>query len=175
MTTGTFLRYLGRLNPKLRVCSFENSANLAGLYYINAKDEWVDICGVDKEYVPEYSEWDKAGHLTVSGWRRVAFILLRLHLTTREKIVRNWPGFFLHWSQGRVDKDRLVQIENPTKKKAAEVLTDLKAVDDEAVLDLAADLHKNDPDHLKEEREHDKWFLETWKSKGGGLRDKPAY
>lgn len=174
MTTGDFARRLRVLNPKLRVCAFENSNKLAGLYFIDKTGEWFDICGVDKGYVPEYTEWDSAGHIVKSGWRRVYFMLVQLKLTTPEKVRQVCPGFYLHWSQTAVDEDRRIQIAGDpiAKKLAAYGMKETLSSDD--ILEVATDIREKDTQYQKEETNKERWFLETWKDRGGNLSDKPT-
>lgn len=190
MYAGEFLKRLRTLNSALRVCSFGDNSHLAGLYYIDKQGEYSDICGVDKNWVPEYSEWDDKGHIVVSGWRRVYLMLLQLKLTSRDKIRKVCPGFFLHYNQVMVDADRKVRIAgdeiaekiqkyseaapirrwmDPDTKQIVEgsVLTD------DQNLEIAADINNKDTQNVKEQTEKDRWFLTEWASRGGNLSDKP--
>lgn len=94
MLTGTWLQKLRILNPKLRVCQFENSNHLPGIYYVDQRAGIVDICATDKEYVPVLPIFDGNGRMVKSGYRRVVLLLLQLRLTTREKIRKAFPTFF---------------------------------------------------------------------------------
>jgi hypothetical protein len=94
MNQHTWLQKLKRLNPKLRVCQFENSKHLPGIYYVDDKEGVVDVCATDICNVPAYPEYDKAGALIKSGYRRVVFVLLHAKLTTKEKVKKLWPSFF---------------------------------------------------------------------------------
>ena len=85
---------LRQLNPKLRVCQFDNSKYLPGVYYVDDREGIVDLCATDKEWVPAYPEYNSNGALIKSGYRRVVFILLHQKLTTKEKIRSIWPSFF---------------------------------------------------------------------------------
>lgn len=190
ISTAKFLRQLKVLNPKLRVCAFENSNKLAGLYYIDSTGEWFDICGVDKDFVPEYTEYDAQGHIIKSGWRRVYLMLVQLKLTTPSQINKVCPGFYLHAWQFQVDADRLVRmmgdpiqakmvkmsesapmrtwIDPDTGKKEEGTVLTL-----EQNLELAQDIQAKDPDNVKEEAAKERWFLETWQDRGGNISDKP--
>ena len=90
----TWLQKLKRLNKSLRVCQFENSKHLPGIYYVDDKEGIVDVCATDICWVPTYPKYDKAGALIKSGYRRVVFILLHAKLTTKEKVEQIWPSFF---------------------------------------------------------------------------------
>jgi len=90
----TWLQKLKRLNKSLRVCQFENSNHLPGIYYVDDKEGIVDVCATDICWVPAYPEFNKAGALIKSGYRRVVYVLLHAKLTTKEKVKNIWPSFF---------------------------------------------------------------------------------
>lgn len=191
ISTGTFYRNILKLNPRLRICSFDGNGKLAGLYIRDHDGEdYFDICGVDKDFVPEYTEWDAQGHIVKSGWRRVYQMLAQLKLTTPERIQKVCPGFYLHQSQIKVDEDRRIQIiGDPIKHKmdkfaeSAPVMSwrdpDSGNIETgtsltvEQNLELAADIQEKDAQPVREQNEKDRWFLETWKDRGGNASDKP--
>lgn len=191
ISTGAFYRNLKKLNPNLRICSFDDNGKLAGLFIRDHDgDAYFDICGVDKQFVPEYTEWDAQGHIIKSGWRRVYQILAQLKLTTPERIQKVCPGFYLHKSQVQVDMDRRIEIiGDPIKHKmdkfaeSAPVMSwrdpDSGKIETgtsltvEQNLELAADIQEKDAQSVREQNEKDKWFLETWKERGGNVSDKP--
>ena len=90
----TWYKKLRQLNPKLKVCQFEYSTHLPGIYYIHERDGIVDICATDVGWVPPYPVTDEVGHIIKAGYRRVVFILLHMKLTTPEKVRKVFPGFF---------------------------------------------------------------------------------
>ena len=90
----TWYQKLKKLNPKLRVCQFESSNHLPGIYYINDYEGIVDICATDIGDVPALPLFNHNGGMVKSGYRRVIFLLLKLKLTTREKVKKEFPGFF---------------------------------------------------------------------------------
>lgn len=191
VSTGTFYRNLKKLNPRLRICSFDDNGKLAGLFIRDHDgDVYFDICGVDKQFVPEYTEWDAQGHIVKSGWRRVYQMLAQLKLTTPERIQKVCPGFYLHQSQMKVDEDRRIQIiGDPIKHKmdkfaeSAPVMSwrdpdsgkieTGTALTVEQNLELAADIQEKDAQSVREQNEKERWFLETWKERGGNVSDKP--
>jgi hypothetical protein len=178
ITTGTWLRCLKVLNPKLRVCSFEGSNKLAGLYLINRQGEWEDICGVDKQFVPPYATFDDGGHIIKSGWRRVMWILLEHGYTTREQVKKVCNGFFD--SRARA-YDRFVggvsgdPISNKMLKWQQEKSDPDELLTTDQILELGKDIQAKDTPQQIEEKAHDKWFLEKWKENGGGVQDRPQY
>lgn len=88
-----WFKKLRELNPKLRVCQFENSRNLPGIYYMGYEGI-VDVCATDLEWVPPMPVFDKNGFVVKAGYRRVVFILLHLKLTTRETVKKVLGGGF---------------------------------------------------------------------------------
>lgn len=85
---------LRELNPRLRVCQFDNSTHLPGIYYVDEREGIVDVCATDIGWVPPMAEIGSSGVLVKSGYRRVVYLLLHSKLTTREKIRKVFPGFF---------------------------------------------------------------------------------
>lgn len=85
---------LRELNPRLKVCQFDNSRNLPGIYYLDNREGVVDVCATDLEWVPPLPVFDKDGFVVKAGYRRVVFILLHLKLTTKEKVKKVFGGGF---------------------------------------------------------------------------------
>jgi hypothetical protein len=94
MMSGDFQLLLKRLNPKLKIWSNPNNDNLASIYYVKNSIEFCPVIGIDKNFIPEYSIYDKQGYIIKGGWSRVINHLYRLKLTTREKIKKELPSFF---------------------------------------------------------------------------------
>jgi hypothetical protein len=91
----TWYKKLRELNPRLRVCQFENSRHLPGVYIVDGREGIVDICATDVEYVPALPVFDSRGVMIKSGYRRVVLTLLAMKLTTREKVCKVFGrGFF---------------------------------------------------------------------------------
>lgn len=85
---------LRQLNPRLRVCQFENSNHFPGIYYVDERDGIIDVCATDTVWVPARVEFNSMGSLVKSGYRRVVFILLHAKLTTPKKVQKVFPGFY---------------------------------------------------------------------------------
>lgn len=90
----TWYKKLRQLNPKLRVCQFENSKHFPGIYYIHEREGIVDVCATDVQWVPPYPELNARGQVVKNGYRRVVFILLHMKLTTPQIVRKVFPGFF---------------------------------------------------------------------------------
>lgn len=84
MLAGEFERKLRKLNRNLRVYCSNDDSKAAGLFY-NAYGEYIEICGVDKNYVGEQIIWDNMGHIVRSGWRRVLNILISRKLVDKHQ------------------------------------------------------------------------------------------
>lgn len=181
VSTSRFMAALKKLNPKLRICSFEGSSRLAGLYVINVQGEWEDICGVDKVRVPAYASFDDGGHVTKSGWRRVFWILEGNGYTTRRQIQKVCPGFF---DSRACEADRFTggimgdKIQNKLDKYISDNTHGDPLADGdltkEQVLDVAADIAAKDSETTRIEQEKDRWFLQKWQKNGGGVNDRPT-
>lgn len=132
---------LKKLNPRLKVCQFENSNHLPGVYYIDDREGIVDICATDKEWVPAYPEYDAAGRMIKSGYRRVVFLLMHMKLTTRDKVLKIFPSFFNQRSP-EVSKVQTASTHQrwsemmKEERKRFNILGDAKQVDvQDAVID----------------------------------------
>lgn len=90
----TWYKKLRQLNKKLRVCQFDSSSHLPGIYYVDDREGIVDICATDVGHVPALPDFNAAGQMVKSGYRRIVFTLLHLKLTTRSKVRKVFPGFF---------------------------------------------------------------------------------
>jgi len=81
---GDFERNLKILNKSLRIFAGSDNSKAAGLFTV-IDGEYVQICGVDKNTVPEYPIYDKYGHILKSGWKRVLNILIKMKYINKFK------------------------------------------------------------------------------------------
>jgi len=89
MLAGDFQRKLRKLNKKLRIFCKDNDRP-AGIFQV-IRGEYTEICGIDKNIVPEYSIFAINGAHIKGGWRRVLRILIKkglINRTTAEKEFR---------------------------------------------------------------------------------------
>lgn len=93
MLAGDFARKLRKLNSKLRIYCGDDKSKPAGLYYIHG-GQYCEICGVDKNYVPEFIISDSKGHIVKSGWRRVVNILVNKRLVDKRKAEKVFNTYF---------------------------------------------------------------------------------
>lgn len=157
--TGDFYRCIKQLNPKLRICSFE-SGHAAGLYYIDPREGWISICGVDKGYVPVTTTVDEVGHILKSGWVRVVRILLAQGYTTVDKVRQVWPNFFM----SRIPKAEFSNADPILKKMGKFVFEEADKRGDarmtaDQIQEVAEDIHKKDSEAKKEADDKNKWAL----------------
>jgi hypothetical protein len=76
MLSGEFERKLRSLNKNLRIFCGDDNSKPAGIFTIE-KGEYKSICGIDKNYVPEYPEYAENGAIVRSGFRRVVKLLIK--------------------------------------------------------------------------------------------------
>lgn len=84
MLSGDFERKLRRLNRKLRIFCGDNDQRPAGIFHV-VRGEFVEICGIDKNQVPERSILAPNGSHIKGGWRRALRILMKQGLIDRAK------------------------------------------------------------------------------------------
>ena len=76
MLAGEFERKLRKLNPNLRIFCSDNSSRPAGIFTVK-RGEYTEICGIDKNYLPEHITYHEDGRIARSGWRRAVKILIK--------------------------------------------------------------------------------------------------
>lgn len=157
---GDFYRCIKQLNPKLNICSMENSTHAAGLYFIDDREGWISICGVDKGFVPVTTTVDEVGHIIKSGWVRVVRILLAQGYTNVDKVRKVWPNFFL----SRIPKAEFQNVDPILKKmgkfvfEEADKRGEAKMTVDQ-IMEISESIHAKDTDVKKEQADQDKWAL----------------
>lgn len=158
--TGDFYRCIKQLNSKLRICSIEGSNHSAGLYYIDEREGYISVCGVDKKYVPVCTQVDEVGHIIQSGWVRVVRVLLAQGLTTTAKVRAVWPNFFL----SRIPKAEFQNVDPILKKMGKFVYSQEdkrgeQGMTADQIMEVSEDIHKKDTDSKKEADDKNKWAL----------------
>lgn len=160
MYPGDFYRCIKQLNPKLRICSLENSPHAAGLYFIDDREGWLSICGVDKKYVPVTTTVDEVGHILKSGWYRVVRILLAQGYTTVDKVRKVWPNFFL----ARIPKTEFSNADPILRKMGKFVFEEADKRGEakmsvDQIMEVSEEIHKKDTEGKKMQDEEAKWYL----------------
>jgi hypothetical protein len=92
MLSGDFQRKLKKLNRNLHIYCGNDDRRPAGLYWSKYQmgiesnpEDHVEICGVDKNYLPELPIVDENNHLVKGGWRRVLVMLIARKLVDKRK------------------------------------------------------------------------------------------
>lgn len=131
----TWYKKLRELNPKLRVCQFENSRHLPGVYYVHEREGIVDVCATDLYEIPALPEYDANGFMVRSGYRRVVLTLLALKLTTREKVRKVFGQSFFesHYPKPTATQTRSIHQQwsemMKDERRHAAIMGDAQAVD----------------------------------------------
>lgn len=84
MLSGDFERKLRKLNRKLRVYCGNDDRFAAGIFVVSKSGEYTEVCAADKNFVPEYAEYNYDGRIKKSGWRRTLKILISNGLVKKE-------------------------------------------------------------------------------------------
>ena len=108
MLAGDFERKLRKLNKKLRIFCGDWDTRPAGIFHV-VRGEYTEICGIDKNYVPEYSIMAPHGAHIKGGWRRALRILIRKGLIDRRQAERVF-NTHLHYNGPKRRKKRNVDI-----------------------------------------------------------------
>jgi hypothetical protein len=160
ISTYTFYKCIRQLNPKLRICDLDNSSHAAGLYYIDPREGWIQVCGVDKKWVPVATTVDEVGHILKSGWVRVVRILLAQGFTTPARVRQVWPNFYL----SRIPKAEFHDVD-PILNKIGKFVTEEEnkrgeqGMTSDQIFEVAEDVRKTETSWKKEKDEEAKWNL----------------
>lgn len=85
MLSGDFERKLTKLNRNLRIYCGNDSSKPAGIFTVLPNGDYQEICGVDKNYLPEHIVYNDKGFIIRSGWRRPLKILINKGYIDRHK------------------------------------------------------------------------------------------
>ncbi len=90
MLAGDFQRKLKKLNKNLHIYCGDDNNRPASLYWSkynmgfeNNPADHVEICGVDKNFIPEMPVADEFNHIVKGGWRRVLLMLVARNLVDK--------------------------------------------------------------------------------------------
>jgi hypothetical protein len=90
MLSGAFERKLKKLNKRIKVYCGNDDKYAAGIFVVSPSGEYTEICGADKNYVPEYVMYDETGRIRKSGWRRILKVLISKGLVRKEDAQREF-------------------------------------------------------------------------------------
>ena len=85
MLAGDFVRKLRILNPELRIACGNDDSKPAGIFWVDRTGTDQSVCGIDKNYIPEWIVWNDDGSIRKGGWRRALKILIDRKLVDRRK------------------------------------------------------------------------------------------
>lgn len=111
MLPGAFARKLRALNPHLKIWCKDDPRFSAGLFHV-VHGDYTEICGVDKNEVPEHTVCAKDGRIIKTGWRRVLRILIGKKLVRLQDAERmfdanlrkRWLPILTEDNQGKVQR-----------------------------------------------------------------------
>ena len=112
MLAGDFQRKIKRLNKHLRIFCGDSETRPALLYFskydmgLNEEEtDFIEICGVDKNYLPEDPMTDGKGHIVKGGWRRAMKILIARKLVDKKKAEKLFNTSFDREAMTPIDRD----------------------------------------------------------------------
>jgi hypothetical protein len=88
MLSGDFERKLRKLNPDIRIYCSNDDSKPAGIFWVKPNGEYQEICGIDKNQVPEWPTFDETGAYVKAGWRRALKILINKGFIDRDQAER---------------------------------------------------------------------------------------
>jgi hypothetical protein len=144
MLSGEFQRKLRAVNSNLRIWCSDQDFRAAGIYKVNRLSEYEEVCGIDKNFVPELTTQREDGLILKGGWRRAMNILIRAKLVDRRKAERVFNTRF-----DLKTRKIVIQYESEKIKKAIEkatvenmVRTGKPALSRDQVMDFAKEVNK---------------------------------
>jgi len=93
MLSGDFERKLRRLNNKLRIFCGDNDKYAAGIFIVSPSGEYTEICGIDKNYIPEFAQYSDDGRIQKGGWRRALKILIEKGLIHKNQAQKEFNAY----------------------------------------------------------------------------------
>lgn len=108
MLSGEFQRKLKQLNRALHIYCSDDDARPAGVVVNDGLHEPETICGVSKNWVPEFSTFLPNGAIKTGGWRRVVDILIARGLTSRKRVEQ---VFGFHYDSRNKPPKQQVELE----------------------------------------------------------------
>lgn len=144
MLSGEFQRNLRKCNYKLRIYCGDNEVRPAGIYKVNQVGEYEEVCGIDKNYVPELMTQRQDGLILKGGWRRAMNVLIKAKLVDQKVAEKVFKTRF-DFKPRRV----IVQYESDRIKHAIEkatvdnmVRTGKPALNRDQIMDFAKEVNK---------------------------------
>jgi len=139
MLAGSFQNKIKKLNKQLQFISSNDSTKPIGLYRIT--DNSIEhICGTDRSEIPEFTVYDKRGHILKGGWRRVLMILISKKLINKTK-----AEIIFSANLNTIKRDLTIEESSIDRAlKQAAIFYDDGGIDmkKDDLIDIAAMIHK---------------------------------
>jgi hypothetical protein len=122
MLSGTFAQKLRKLNKDVRIFCGDDSRRAAGLFIVLPDGEYQEICGVDKNQVPEWAIYDEKGRFIKAGWRRTLKVLIGKKLIDRKKAEKLFNADLSYKLNVFVPRDERQEKLNKLKSMGIEIM-----------------------------------------------------
>jgi hypothetical protein len=87
MLASDFQRKVRKCNTDLHIYCGNDDSKPAGLYFVK-QGQYQEICGVDKNWLPEWPITNEKGRILKGGWRRAVKVLIERKLVDAHKAER---------------------------------------------------------------------------------------
>lgn len=122
MLSGTFAQKLRKLNKDVRIFCGDDSNRAAGLFIVLPDGEYQEVCGVDKNQVPEWTVYDEGGRIVKAGWRRTLKVLIGRKLIDRKKAEKLFSADLSYRQNPFVPRDERQEKINKLKSMGVEII-----------------------------------------------------
>lgn len=144
MLSGEFQRKLRSCTTKLHIFCGDNDLRAAGIYKVNRIGEYEEVCGIDKNFVPELMTQRQDGLILKGGWRRAINILIRAKLVDQRIAERVFNTRFDFKPRRIIVEYETDKIKHAIEKATVEnmVRTGKPALSSDQIMDFAKEVNK---------------------------------
>lgn len=144
MEPGEFQRKLRKCSHKLRIFCGDNDARPAGIYKVNHVGEYEEVCGIDKNSVPELTTQRQDGLILKGGWRRAMNILIKANLVEKRIAERVFNTRFDFRPRRVIIEYESDKIKHAIEKATVDnmVRTGKPALNKDQIMDFAKEVNK---------------------------------
>lgn len=144
MLSGEFQRKLRKCTRKLHIFCRDNPNRPAGIFKVNQFSEYEEVCGIDKNFVPENTTVREDGLILKGGWRRAIEILIKQKLVDRHTAERVFHTHFDFRPRKVVIAYETDKIKKGIEKAYVEnmVKTGKPALKKDELMDFAKEVNK---------------------------------
>lgn len=124
MEPGVVQRKLYKLSKgRVRIYCGDDKTKPAGVYYVQ-NGEYIEICSIDKNMVPEHVERRLDGSIRKGGWRRVLRILIQRKLIDRREAERSFGTrlSYAAFNRFKLQQDPIAKLVARAKQRSVEKL-----------------------------------------------------